>query len=131
MTPKEAPHDVIDDALQTYPLRPAPAALKTRVMRDVHSRPQLPVFAFPWLEASLSLLAAAMLTTAFYLAASVSPVELRLFAQDIRRLITGIPSTSLAAALGGLTLTVLCSACAAVLFASQRPHKVIRRALRR
>jgi hypothetical protein len=127
MTDKQEPNDVIEEALQTYPLAPVPGGLKTRVMRNVRTLPQRPVFVFPWLEASLSLLAAVMLTTAGFFVSSISPVGLRLFAQNLRQLLAGAGGAPLAAALGGLALTGICIAGATVLFASQRPRKVMLR----
>lgn len=123
--------DPVDDALRTYPLAPAPARMKARVMRSVRARPQMPAFAFPWLEASLSLLATVMLTTFSYLLLAVPPETLRILGQEIRRLFSGASGGPMAATFVGLMLAGVCALAAALIFASPRLRRSVPRLVRR
>jgi hypothetical protein len=123
--------DPIDEALRTYPLAPAPARLQTLVMRNVRARRQMPAFAFPWLEASLSLLATVMLTAFSYMLLSIPPETLRLVEQGIRRMFSGAASGPTTAAFGGLALAGVCALAAALIFASPRIWQSFLRPLRR
>jgi hypothetical protein len=76
--------DPIEDALQSLPIAPAPVSFKTGVMRRVRAVRSVPTFSFPWLEVSLSLIAASMVTGAAFLLAGVSPLSLRLFELQVR-----------------------------------------------
>jgi hypothetical protein len=121
---KNRPMDVIEDALQSYPLAAVPGGLKSRVMRSVRAKPRMPAFAFPWLEASLSLLATVMLMVVSFLMLGISPVSLRLLAEQVHRFLFASaygPVTT--AALAGLGLIILCVFAAAAIFALPHPRR--------
>lgn len=118
--------DAVEDSLQTLPLATAPVQLRTRVMQRVRSIQRVPPFAFPWLEAALSLLATSMVTVIVSLLLNLSPVTVQLFVQNLRRLFLGSAQAPLAAAiLLGLGLMVFFIVVAAFLFADPRPKRII------
>ena len=120
--------DVIDDALQSFPLAPVPGRLQARVMRNVQAHPRQPAFAFPWLEGSLGLLAAVMLTVLSYLLLAISPISMRLLQQEVGRfLFTSVYGTITLAAVAGFGLTLVFAALAAVIFAASRPRSAVTR----
>jgi len=76
--------DIVEDALRTYPLAPAPGPLKSRIMRRVRSLSTAPPFVFPWLEAALSLMLSTLLTSVAYLLMGTSPATMLRLQQAVR-----------------------------------------------
>ena len=64
-------YDVIEDALETYPLEAPPAGLHTAVMNRVRADVVVPRFRLRWLDYALSLLAAMMAGLLYMLGSSV------------------------------------------------------------
>lgn len=74
----------VEDALRTVPLAPVPATLKPGVMRRVRSLSAAPKFAFPWLEAAISLMLSTLLTGISTLMLGLPPATLLRLQQSIR-----------------------------------------------
>jgi hypothetical protein len=53
--------EFVEDALGSMPELPVPAGLRFRVMRSVRTLSAAPKFAFPWLEAALSLMVSTLM----------------------------------------------------------------------
>src|SRR4030042_1124730 len=75
---------IVEDALQTLPLAPAPKTLRSGVMRRVRLLSAAPKFEFPWLEAGISLMLSTLLTGVAYLLLGLSPVTLMRLQQSLR-----------------------------------------------
>ena len=67
----------VDDALRTYPLRPAPASLAPRVMARLRALPAPPRFRLAWLDYALCLLATLMAAVALTFWRFVTPEALQ------------------------------------------------------
>jgi hypothetical protein len=99
----------VEDALRTMPVAPAPAALRSRVMRRVRSQMGVPKFAFPWLEAAISLMLSTMIAFIGSLILELPPATLvRL--QQMARYFFLIPANRpvIAAAGIGMGMLVVC-----------------------
>lgn len=68
----------VEDALRTIELVEAPPTLATGILRQLHSRPQLPRFRLLWIDYVLSLFVAGMLAL-IYIVGGALPPELRLY----------------------------------------------------
>lgn len=68
----------IEDALRSVELFEAPPTLVTGILRQLHSRPQLPRFRLLWIDYVLSLFVAGMLAL-IYIVSGALPPELRLY----------------------------------------------------
>jgi hypothetical protein len=68
--------DIVEDALRSYPLSPAPEAMKANVLRRVRSLSPVPGFSFPWLEAAIGVMAATVLTVILYLLEGLPPATI-------------------------------------------------------
>ena len=53
---------MVEDALRSLPAAPVPAELRSRVMRGCATLSAAPKFAFPWLEAAISLMVSTLMT---------------------------------------------------------------------
>jgi hypothetical protein len=65
--------NIVEDALRSYPLAPAPAALKTRVMNKIRPTSIVPRFTLPWLEAAIGLMCSTLLTAVVSLLLNIPP----------------------------------------------------------
>jgi hypothetical protein len=99
----------VEDALRTMPEAPAPAALRSRVMRSVRSLSAAPKFAFPWLEAAISLMLSTMMAFMGSLILELSPTTLVRLQQTLRYFFLA-PSNRpfIAAAVIGIGMLVAC-----------------------
>ena len=72
---EQAAMDIVDDALQTYPLEPAPASIFPVVMKGIEIQKSLPKFKLSWLDYALSAFFAGMAGLVLFLwqSASLSP----------------------------------------------------------
>lgn len=66
------PYDIVDDALGTYPLEPAPANIFPVVMRQIEIQRSAPKFKLSWLDYALSGFAAGMAGLVLFLGQSAS-----------------------------------------------------------
>ncbi len=74
--------DIVDDALQTYPLDPAPASIFPAVMQQIEIQKSAPKFKLSWLDYALSGFSAGMAGLILFLWQSASlpphwPVQLQ------------------------------------------------------
>ncbi|MBN1440957.1 MAG: hypothetical protein JW929_16240 [Anaerolineales bacterium] len=112
---------VVEDALRTAPLAPAPTTLRGGVMRRVRLLSSAPKFAFPWLEAALSLMAATLATSLSYMFLLLPPTTFLRLTQLLRvsvRLPAG--RAVLFAGAAGLGMAVLCMFFAVRIFITPR-----------
>ncbi len=101
--------EIVEDALRTLPLEPAPGLLRSRVMRRVRGLSAAPRFVFPWLEAAISLMLSTLLTSVSYLFLSLSPVTMMRLVQSVRLfLILPANRPVIFAGLSGLGILILC-----------------------
>ncbi len=111
MNPSEADRLMlnVEDALRTMPEAPAPAALRSRVMRSVRTLSAAPKFAFPWLEASISLMLSTLLAAMGTLILEIPPTAFVRLQQTLRYFYL-IPANRpfIAAAVIGAGMVVLC-----------------------
>jgi hypothetical protein len=100
---------IVEDALRTMPEASAPAALRSRVMRSVRSLSAAPKFAFPWLEAAISLMLSTMMAFMGSLILELPPTTLARLQQTIRYLFL-VPSNRpfIAAAGIGIGMLIAC-----------------------
>jgi len=84
---------IIDDALRTYPLRPAPANLAPRVMARLRALPAPPRFRLGWLDYALCLVATLMAAVVLAFWMLVPPEALK---RTLERLIVFIQHAGLA-----------------------------------
>jgi len=68
----------IENALRTVEMFEAPSTLASGILRQLHSRPQLPRFRLLWIDYVLSLFVAGMLAL-IYIVGGALPPELRLY----------------------------------------------------
>jgi hypothetical protein len=68
--------EIVEDALRSYPLSPAPDGMKTGVLRRVRSLTPVPGFSFPWLEAAIGVMAATVITVIAYLWEGLPPAAI-------------------------------------------------------
>jgi hypothetical protein len=113
----DRPMDLVEDALQTYPLAPVPATLKTRVMIGIRPVSIVPRFAFPWLETAISLMCSTLLTVIVTLLMKIPPATAVRLENSARLFLLqpGSRSIVLAAPISAI-LAVLCLALAVRLF---------------
>jgi len=131
MNPSEAGPLMIavEDALRTMPEAPAPPALRSRVMRGVRALTAAPKFAFPWLEAAISLMLSTMLTGVGSLLLGLPPATLARLQQSLRYFFL-VPANRpyIAASVIGMGMLVACLYFAArVLFPVRRASMPVRR----
>ena len=118
----------VEDALRTMPEAPAPAALRSRVMRGVRAL-SAPKFVFPWLEAAISLMLSTLLTGVGTLLVGLPPTTLVRLQQTLRHFFL-VPANRpfLAASLIGMVMLVGCLFFAVRLFLpGRRSPGVMRR----
>jgi hypothetical protein len=111
----------VEDALRSMPLRPVPATLRIRIMRQVRSSPRAPGFVLPWLEGALSLLLSMMAASMVYAMMTLQPV-FRIRLEQSIRLFLQFPANRafLAAAVPALGLMAVCLLTTALLFRPRR-----------
>ncbi|MBN2084439.1 MAG: hypothetical protein JW748_04380 [Anaerolineales bacterium] len=131
MNPSEADRwmTAVEDALRTMPEAPAPAALRSRVMRGVRALSAPPKFVFPWLEAAISLMLSTLLTGVGALLVGLPPTELVRLQQTLRYFFL-VPANRpfLAASVIGLGMLVACLFFAVrILLPGRRAPAVVRR----
>jgi hypothetical protein len=68
----------VEDALRTIELVETPPTLAAGILRQLHSRPQMPRFRLLWIDYVLSLFVAGMLAL-IYIVGGALPPELRLY----------------------------------------------------
>ncbi len=111
MNPSEADRLMlnVEDALRTMPEATAPAALRARVMHRVRTLSAAPKFAFPWLEASISLMLSTLLTIMGTLILEIPPTAFVRLQQTLRYFFL-IPANRpfIAAAVIGMGMAILC-----------------------
>jgi hypothetical protein len=111
MNPSEADRLMlsVEDALRTMPEAPAPAALRSRVMRSVRTLSAAPKFAFPWLEASISLMLSTLLAAMGTLILEIPPTAFVRLQQTLRYFYL-VPANRhfIAATVIGAGMVVLC-----------------------
>jgi hypothetical protein len=76
---------IVEDALRTMPLTPAPAAIRSGVMVRVRALSAAPKFEFPWLEGAISLMLSTLLTGVVSLFLGLPPTTCLLCAVQILR----------------------------------------------
>jgi hypothetical protein len=99
----------VEDALRTMPEAPTPAALRSRVMRSVRSLSAASKFAFPWLEAAISLMLSTMMAFMGSLLLELPPTTLVRLQQTLRYIFL-VPSNRpfIAAAVIGVGMLLAC-----------------------
>jgi anti-sigma factor RsiW len=119
----------VEDALRTMPEAPAPAALRSRVMRGVRTLTAAPKFVFPWLEAAISLMLSTLVAGAGSLLLGLPPTTLARLEQTLRYFFL-VPSNRpyIAASVIGVGMVVACLFFAVrILLPARRAPLVMRR----
>jgi hypothetical protein len=115
---ERAAYATVDEALHSYPLRPAPAGLARRVLARLPARLAPPRFRLAWLDYALSLLGAGMAGLALLLWHLVTPPMLARFQAELGLMLArsqtiggglwlGLAATGALAALGALLFAAL------------------------
>jgi len=76
--------EIVEDALRSLPLAPAPGPLRSRVMQRVRLLTAKPRFVFPWLEGAISLMVSTLLTGMAYLLIATPPGTMMRLEQSVR-----------------------------------------------
>jgi hypothetical protein len=109
--------EIVEDALRSAPLAPVPGTLRSGVMRRVQSLSAAPKFAFPWLEAAISLMLSTLLTGVATLVLELPPAAL-LRLQQAFRFFFLLPANRplIAGTMIGAAMLVLCLLLSAWIF---------------
>jgi hypothetical protein len=108
---------LVEDALRSVPLAPVPGTLRSGVMRRVRLLSAAPKFAFPWLEAAISLMLSTLLTGAATLVLGL-PAATLLRLQQTLRLFFRLPANRplIAGVLIGVGMLAVCLVLSARIF---------------
>jgi hypothetical protein len=120
---------IVEDALRTMPLTPAPAAIRSGVMVRVRALSAAPKFEFPWLEGAISLMLSTLLTGVVSLFLGLPPTTLQRLQHSVRFFFI-LPANRplIAAAVIGLGMLAVCLLCAVqILRQGRRAPAVYRR----
>jgi hypothetical protein len=99
----------VEDALRTMPVVPAPAGLRSRVMRSVRTLSAAPKFAFPWLDAAISLMLSTLMAFMGSLILELPPTTIVRLQQTLRYFFI-VPTNRpfIAAGVIGIGMLVVC-----------------------
>jgi len=106
---------VVDDALRTYPLAPAPPTLVPQVRARLHMLAPAPRFRLYWLDYALSLFAAGMVALVSWVWQAITPLMAQELRIEVLLWTQRAGPIGLAAVLSGLTLAVGALGLAAVI----------------
>jgi signal transduction histidine kinase len=100
---------MVEDALGSMPAAPVPAALRSRVMRRVRALSAAPKFAFPWLEAAISLMVSTLVAGMGSLLVGLPPATLQRLIQSVRLFfLLPVHRPLIAAAAAGMGMLAVC-----------------------
>jgi|WetSurMetagenome_2_1015567.scaffolds.fasta_scaffold85588_3 hypothetical protein len=109
--------EMIEDALGSLPEAPVPAGLSSRVMRSVRALSAAPKFAFPWLEAAISLMVSTLATGMGSLLLGLPPATLQRLVQAVRLFfLLPVNRPLIAAAAAGMVMLAACLILSAQIF---------------